>query len=97
MRPSRLRLRDHAKEELAHYAKACSDVEYLYPFGWKEVEGVASRTDFDLKAHQAGSGKGLAYHDEATKQWIVPYVVEPAVRASTGASSPCSPTRTRRR
>jgi glycyl-tRNA synthetase len=79
VRPSRLRLRDHAKEELAHYAKACSDIEYLYPFGWKEVEGVASRGDFDLKAHQAGSGKGLAYHDEATKQWIVPYVVEPAV------------------
>jgi len=79
VRPSRLRLRDHTKDELAHYAKACSDIEYHYPFGWKEVEGVASRGDFDLKAHQTGSGKGLAYHDEATKQWIVPYVVEPAV------------------
>jgi glycyl-tRNA synthetase len=79
VRASRLRLRDHEKEELAHYAKACSDIEYLYPFGWKEVEGVASRGDFDLKAHQAGSGKGLAYLDEATKQWIVPFVVEPAV------------------
>ncbi len=79
VRASRLRLRDHAKEELAHYARACSDIEYLYPFGWKEVEGVASRGDFDLKSHQAGSGKSLAYHDEATKQWIVPTVVEPAV------------------
>ena len=79
VRPSHLRVRDHEKEELAHYARACSDIEYLYPFGWKEVEGVASRGDFDLKAHQAGSGKGLAYLDEATKQWIVPYVVEPAV------------------
>ena len=79
VRASHLRLRDHEKDELAHYARACSDIEYLYPFGWKEVEGVASRGDFDLKAHQAGSGKGLAYLDEATKQWIVPCVVEPAV------------------
>ena len=78
VRPSRLRLRPHEKDELAHYAKACVDIEYLFPFGWKEVEGIASRADFDLKAHQAGSGKGLAYLDEATKQWVVPYVVEPA-------------------
>jgi glycyl-tRNA synthetase len=78
VRPSRLRLRPHAKEELAHYAKACVDVEYLYPFGWKEIEGIASRGDFDLKAHQEGSRKGLSYLDEATKQWVIPYVIEPS-------------------
>ena len=78
VRPSRLRLRPHDKEELAHYARGCVDVEYRFPFGWKEVEGIASRTDFDLKAHQAGSGKGLAYLDETTKQWVVPFVVEPS-------------------
>ncbi len=78
VRPSRLRLRPHAKEELAHYAKACVDVEYLFPSGWKEVEGIASRGDYDLSAHQAGSGKGLSYLDEATKKWVVPYVVEPS-------------------
>jgi glycyl-tRNA synthetase len=78
VRPSRLRLRPHEKDELAHYAKECVDVEYLYPFGWKEVEGIASRTDFDLKAHQTASRKGLAYLDEATKQWVVPYVIEPS-------------------
>ena len=78
VRPSRLRLRPHDKEELAHYARGCVDVEYRFPFGWKEVEGIASRTDFDLKAHQTGSGKGLAYLDETTKQWVVPFVVEPS-------------------
>ena len=78
VRPSHLRLRPHETAELAHYAKACVDIEYRFPIGWKEVEGIASRTDFDLKAHQAGSGKGLAYLDEATKQWVVPFVVEPA-------------------
>jgi glycyl-tRNA synthetase len=78
VRPSRLRLRPHEKEELAHYAKECVDVEYRFPFGWKEIEGIASRTDYDLKAHQGGSGKPLAYLDETTKQWTVPYVVEPA-------------------
>jgi glycyl-tRNA synthetase len=78
VRPSRLRLRPHEKEELAHYAKECVDVEYRFGFGWKEVEGIASRTDFDLKAHQAGSGKPLAYLDEASRQWTVPYVIEPS-------------------
>jgi glycyl-tRNA synthetase len=78
VRPSRLRFRPHEKEELAHYARECVDVEYLFPFGWKEVEGIASRGDYDLKAHQTGSGKGLSYLDEATKQWVIPTVVEPA-------------------
>jgi glycyl-tRNA synthetase len=78
VRASKLRFRPHEKEELAHYAKECVDVEYEFPFGWKEVEGIASRGDYDLSAHQKGSGKGLAYLDEATKSWVVPYVVEPA-------------------
>jgi glycyl-tRNA synthetase len=78
VRASRLRLRPHEKEELAHYAKACADIEYRFSFGWKEVEGIASRGDFDLSAHQKGSGKGLAYLDEEKKTWVVPTVVEPA-------------------
>ena len=75
---SRLRLRPHGADELAHYARACVDVEYRYPFGWKEVEGVASRTDFDLKKHQEHSGRPLTWHDEANRAWVVPYVIEPS-------------------
>jgi glycyl-tRNA synthetase len=78
VRGDRLRLRPHEKDELAHYAKECVDVEYRYPFGWKEVEGIASRTDFDLKAHQEGSGKPLTWYDEPNKRWVTPYVIEPA-------------------
>jgi glycyl-tRNA synthetase len=76
-----LRLRDHAQSELAHYAKACCDVEYLFPFGWSELEGIANRADFDLKRHSEFSGKSLAYFDEETKQHIFPYVIEPAAGA----------------
>ncbi len=79
LRSENLRLRAHEGDELAHYARACSDIEYKYPWGWDEVEGVANRTDYDLKKHQEGSGKGLAYRDEEKKEWIVPYVVEPAM------------------
>ena len=61
MRPDKLRLRDHEKSELAHYAKACVDVEYLYPWGWDELEGIANRTDFDLKTHQEHSGKDMSF------------------------------------
>jgi glycyl-tRNA synthetase len=78
IRPSHLRIREQAEDERAHYAKACGDIEYLYPWGWDEVEGVANRTDYDLKAHQEGSGKGLAYRDEEQKAWVVPYVIEPS-------------------
>jgi glycyl-tRNA synthetase len=67
--------------ELAHYAKACSDVEYLFPMGWSELEGVASRTDYDLTQHSKFSGKTLDYFDEETKQRFIPYVVEPAAGA----------------
>ncbi len=78
VRQEKVRLRDHAADELAHYAKGCADVEYEYPWGWDEVEGVANRTDFDLKAHQEASGRGLSYRDEDQKAWVIPYVVEPS-------------------
>jgi glycyl-tRNA synthetase len=71
--------------ELAHYAKACSDVEYLFPMGWSELEGIASRTDYDLTQHSKFSGKTLDYFDEETKQRFIPYVVEPAAGADRAA------------
>jgi glycyl-tRNA synthetase len=77
--PERIRLRDHAADELAHYSKACADVEYQFPFGWKELEGVANRTDFDLKRHGEATGKDLAWFDPETRERYVPYVIEPAV------------------
>jgi glycyl-tRNA synthetase len=73
-----LHLREHRKDELAHYARACSDVEYLFPMGWAELEGIANRTDFDLTQHAKASGKDLVYFDEDTKENIVPYVIEPS-------------------
>ncbi len=73
-----LRLRDHKKSELAHYAQACSDIEYRFPFGWSEVEGIANRTDFDLKQHAKISGQDLSYFDDETKEKIFPYVIEPS-------------------
>jgi glycyl-tRNA synthetase len=73
-----LRLRQHAKDELAHYARDCYDVEYLFPIGWSELEGIANRTDFDLKQHSKYSGKDLSYFDEETKEHIIPYVIEPS-------------------
>jgi glycyl-tRNA synthetase len=74
-----LRLRDHESDELAHYSKACADVEYQYPFGWRELEGVANRTDFDLKRHSEASGRDLSWFDPETREKYVPYVIEPAV------------------
>jgi glycyl-tRNA synthetase len=73
-----LHLREHRKDELAHYARACSDVDYLFPMGWAELEGIANRTDFDLTQHANASGKDLVYFDEDTKENIVPYVIEPS-------------------
>jgi len=70
--PAKLRMRDHAKDELAHYSNGCTDVEYEFPFGWSELEGIASRTDFDLKRHAQFSGKELQYFDEQTKEHYVP-------------------------
>jgi len=81
IRRENLRLREHAPEELAHYAKACVDVEYHFPFGWSELEGIANRTDFDLRRHAEYSGKDLSYYDEETKERFYPYVIEPAAGA----------------
>jgi len=73
-----LRLRPHGKEELAHYAKGCYDVEYLFPMGWSELEGIANRGDYDLVQHAKHSGKDLSYFDEEASQRIVPNVIEPS-------------------
>ncbi len=73
-----LRLREHKKEELAHYAKRCHDIEYLFPMGWSELEGIANRKDFDLKQHSKISGKDLQYFDDTTSERYVPYVIEPS-------------------
>jgi glycyl-tRNA synthetase len=78
MRKENLRKRPHAKDELAHYAKACTDIEYNFPFGWSELEGVANRTDFDLKQHAKASGKDLMYFEDATKERFYPYIIEPS-------------------
>ena len=78
---SRLRFRDHAENERAHYAAAATDVEFEFPFGWKELEGVHNRTDFDLKRHAQYSGKKLEYYDDTTEERFVPYIVETAVGA----------------
>ncbi|MFH0877438.1 MAG: glycine--tRNA ligase [Candidatus Omnitrophota bacterium] len=73
-----LRKRSHDKEELAHYAKACTDIEYNFPFGWSELEGIANRTDFDLRQHSESSGKDLTYFDDVQKKHIFPYIIEPS-------------------
>ena len=74
-----LRLRDHEKEELSHYSNATTDFEFLFPFGWGELWGIADRTDFDLTAHQNHSGKNMEYFDEAAGKKYVPYVIEPSL------------------
>ncbi|CAN5468572.1 glycine--tRNA ligase [soil metagenome] len=76
--PRRLRLREHAPDELAHYARKAVDVEYRFPFGWKELEGVHNRADWDLGRHQEASGENLEYFDPATNQSFVPWIVETA-------------------
>ncbi|MCK4176487.1 glycine--tRNA ligase [Aciditerrimonas ferrireducens] len=78
----RLRLRQHEPEELAHYAKATADVEFLFPWGWDELEGIANRTDYDLKAHSAASGEKLEVFDPQTQERYVPWVIEPAAGAT---------------
>ena len=75
----RLRFREHDPEELSHYSTGTTDIEYLFPMGWAELEGIAKRTDYDLKQHTAASGKKLEYFDEASGEHVVPYVVEPAL------------------
>ncbi len=73
-----LRMRQHEKHELAHYAKACTDIEYQFPFGWSELEGIANRTDFDLTQHGRLSGKDMEFFDDATNERYIPYVIEPS-------------------
>ena len=81
LRPDHLRLRAHEADELSHYSSATSDVEYLYPIGWQELEGIANRGDFDLKAHALNSGQKLEYVDTASGERYVPHVIEPAAGA----------------
>ena len=76
-----LKLRDHEKEELSHYSNATTDFEFLFPFGWGELWGIADRTDFDLKAHAKTSGKSLDYVDPITNERFTPYVIEPSLGA----------------
>jgi glycyl-tRNA synthetase len=80
IRGENLRVRPHDKDELSHYSKGTSDIEYHFSaLGWSELEGIANRTDFDLKQHAEYSGKALTYFDEDANQHIVPYVIEPAL------------------
>ncbi len=75
---SKLRLREHEQDELAHYAAACADIEYEFPFGVSELEGVANRTDYDLKKHQEYSGRDMTYFDDESRERFIPYVIEPS-------------------
>jgi glycyl-tRNA synthetase len=76
IRKEKLRFHEHGEDELAHYAKKAFDIEYEFPFGWKEFEGIHNRTDFDLSRHQEYSGKRLEYIDPGTNERYVPYVIE---------------------
>lgn len=79
IREENLRFHEHAKEELAHYALKAGDIQYKFPFGWQELEGIHNRSDFDLKQHSKFSGKKIEYFDEATKEHYIPYVIETAI------------------
>ena len=76
--PERLRLRDHDKDELSHYSTGTADIEYLFPFGWSEVEGIACRGNFDLTQHSEFSGKQLVWRDQVNNKTYIPHVIEPA-------------------
>jgi len=78
IKKSNIRLREHSQDELAHYAKACTDIEFNFPFGWKELEGIANRQDFDLSLHSKISKQDLTYFDEGSKTKFFPFVVEPS-------------------
>ncbi|MEX0831571.1 MAG: glycine--tRNA ligase [Nitriliruptoraceae bacterium] len=85
IRPENLRLREHGPDEMSHYAKRTVDVEYFFPdasMGWSELEGLANRTDFDLRAHERVSGQDLTYYDQAADRRYHPYVIEPAAGAT---------------
>jgi glycyl-tRNA synthetase len=84
IRPDHLQLRAHGADELSHYSAGTSDIEYLFPMGWSELEGIANRTDFDLRRHAEFSGEDLSYFDTATGERYVPYVIEPSAGADRG-------------
>ena len=79
MKPENLRLRDHSPEELCFYSKATTDFEFMFPFGWGELWGVADRTDYDLTQHQTVSGKDMTYFDQEANSHYIPYVIEPSL------------------
>ena len=81
MKEDEMRVRDHEKEELSFYSKATSDIEFLFPFGWGELWGIADRTDYDLTQHQNTSGEDLTYFDDTKNQKYIPYVIEPSLGA----------------
>ncbi len=81
IREENLKLRDHSQEELSHYSNATTDIEFMFPFGWGELWGIADRTDFDLKQHAAHSGETLDYMDPVTNEKYVPYCIEPSLGA----------------
>lgn len=82
MTEANLQFREHEQDELSHYSSGTYDVDYLFPWGWDELEGIANRTDFDLKAHSEYSGEDLTYFDPATNERFTPYVIEPAAGAT---------------
>ena len=85
IRQENLKLRQHARDELAHYARDCYDIEYLFPMGWCELEGIANRGDFDLTQHAKASGKSMEYFDDETKEHFIPYVIEPSAGVDRSA------------
>ena len=76
IRPDRLRFEEHGPGELAHYAKTAFDIQYEFPFGWQELEGIHNRTDYDLRRHSEYSGKDLRYLDDASGERFIPYIIE---------------------
>jgi len=85
IRKESLQLRQHTTGELAHYARACYDIDYLFPMGWSELEGIANRGDFDLTQHASSSGRSLNYLDEETREHIIPYIIEPSAGVDRSA------------
>ena len=81
LKPQNIKLRDHEKEELSHYSNATTDIEFLFPFGWGELWGIADRTNFDLLQHMKYSTKSLEYFDSETNERYIPYVIEPSLGA----------------
>ena len=81
MKEEEIRLRDHSPEELCFYSKGTTDIEFLFPFGWGELWGIADRTDYDLNQHQTTSGEDMTYFDDETNEKYIPYVVEPSLGA----------------